>query len=118
MKKYLFVMRRLPHSGIHLQETLDMILTTAAFDQQVSLLFIDDGVFQLKIGQNPASMQLKDTAAIFTALEIYDVQHLYVERESLTARGLVIHELILPVQPIARTDINLLMAGHDVIVPD
>ena len=118
MKKYLFVLRRAPNNGNHLQEALDMILTTAAFDQSVSLLFIDDGVLQLRRGQNPQVLSLKDTAAIFSALEIYDVRQLYVESESLSARGLVKEDLLLPVELLDRCEINGLMAQYAVIVPD
>ncbi len=61
-------MRHAPHSGIQLQERLDIVLTTAAFDQQVALLFLDDGVFQLKKSQQVEKQGLKDTLAIFNAL--------------------------------------------------
>ena len=118
MKKYLFVQRRAPNNGNHLQEALDMILTTAAFDQSVSLLFLDDGVLQLRKGQNPPALALKDTAAIFSALQIYDIQELFVETESLSARGLHKQDLLLPVQVIDRHEINQLMVDYAVIVPD
>jgi len=118
MKKYLFVLRRAPNNGNHLQEMLDMILTTAAFDQSVSLLFMDDGVLQLRRGQNPEALGLKDTSAIFSVLEIYDVQELYVENESLSARGLNKDDLLLPVELLDRSEINALMSRYPVIVPD
>ncbi len=118
MRKYLFILRRLPHSGNHVQEALDLILTTAAFDQEVSVLFADDGVLQLKKRQNPAVLGLNDTAAVFGALEIYDVHALYVEIESLQARGLDTDDLILPVKAIHRREVNQLMREHDVVVPD
>ena len=115
MKKYLFVMSQAPHSGTEVQETLDIILTTAAFDQQVSLLFLDDGVFQLKDLQNPEKLGLKDTASIFKALDIYEVDKLYVEIESLQSRGLKPGGLFLPVQEFYRKDINALMQQYDVL---
>lgn len=118
MKKYLFVMRRMPNRGNHVQEALDMILTAAAFDQKVSLLFADDGVLQLKRGQLPETMGLKDSPAIFKALEIYDVHDLYAESESLVARGLAAEDLILPVRVIARQDVASLLQAHDVLIPD
>lgn len=118
MKRYLFVMRRLPHVSNHVQETLDQLLTTAAFDQDVCVLFVDDGVLQLKYGQNPAASALKDTAAIFKALSIYDVDSLYVESESLLSRGLSVEDLMLPVQVIKRIDVNALIGRQDVIVSD
>ncbi|WP_446811626.1 sulfurtransferase complex subunit TusC [Methylomonas sp. 2BW1-5-20] len=118
MKRYLFIMRRPPHCGSHLQETLDVILTAAAFDQQVALLFADEAVLQLKTHQGADGMALKDTLAIFKALQIYDVNDLYVEQESLHAAGLDTDNLILPVSILPRREIKHLMRGYDVIVPD
>lgn len=116
MKKILFIMRSMPHSGVQIQETLDVILTAAAFEQQVALLFLDDGIFQLKRGQQPHKHSLKDTASIFYALEIYDVKEFYTEIESIQERGLTIGDLSLAVQPLNRNDINTLMQQYDVIM--
>ncbi len=115
MKKFLFIMRTAPHSGIQLQERLDIVLTTAAFDQQVALLFLDDGVFQLKKLQQVEQQGLKDTLAIFNALEIYDVNDLYIEVESLQERGLKPGDLSLPVKEFYRKNINQLIQRYDVI---
>lgn len=115
MKRFLFIMRTAPHCGIQVAEMLDIILTTAAFDQQVSLLLLDDGVFQIKENQNPARLQMKDSASIYKALEIYDVHDIYVEIESLHERGLKPSDLILPVREIYRKDVNSLMLKNDVI---
>ncbi|MGZ5051456.1 MAG: sulfurtransferase complex subunit TusC [Methylobacter sp.] len=117
MKRYLFVLRKPPHSGAQVQEMLDIILTTAAFDQHVSLLLLDDGVFQLKDNQHPEIAGLKDTAAIFKALEIYDVNDIYTEVESLQERGLKPGDLNLPVQEIYRKDVAELMQRFDVVFP-
>lgn len=118
MKNYLFVMRHLPHVDSRLQETLDQLLTTAAFDQAVSLLFIDDGILQLPSGQNPAHSARKDTAAVFKALEIYDVHRLFAERESLLERGVRAEDLMLPVQLVTRAEVADLFKSSDVVVPD
>lgn len=111
-------MRHLPHVGSHVQEALDQLLTTAAFDQVVSVLFLDDGVFQLKGGQNPARLAGKDTAAIFKVLSVYDVKQLFVESESLAERGLQTDDLILPVQALSRNQVNGFMQQHQVVVAD
>lgn len=118
MKNYLFVMRHPPHISSHVQEALDQMLTTAAFDQSVTVLFLDDGVFQLKTGQNPQDMALKNTAAIFTALELYEIKDVFVETESLAERGLSMDDLILPVRAVPRAGVNELMRRHDLVVPD
>lgn len=109
-------MRTLPHQGVRLQEKLDVILTAAAFDQQVSLLFLDDGVFQLKTGQQPDNQQLKDTASIFNALEMYDVTDLYIEAESLQQCGLSLGDLSLPMKEIGGQEVGGLMKQFDIVI--
>lgn len=118
MKNYLFVLRRAPHSGSHVQEMLDIILTTAAFDQKVSLLLLDEGIFQLKKGQQAEKHGSKDTAAIFTALEIYDVHDIYAEMESLQTLGLKPSDLLLPVKECYRKDVASLMQGFEIVFTD
>ena len=115
MKSYLFVLRKPAHSGAYVQELLDIILTTAAFDQKVSILLLDDGVFQLKNGQHPENIGMKDSAAIFNALEIYDVRDIYIEAESLQERGLKGSDLCLPVEEFYRKDIAGLIKRFDVV---
>lgn len=109
-------MRAAPQGGIQVQETLDMVLTTAAMDQAVSLLFLDDGVFQLLAGQCPDVGARKQVAPMFQALPIYDVEELWVERESLEERGLDAGRLMLPVQMLARADVAAFLSRHDIAV--
>jgi tRNA 2-thiouridine synthesizing protein C len=115
MKSYLFILRKPAHSGAYVQEMLDVILTTAAFDQKVSILLLDDGVFQLKNGQQPENFGMKDTLAIFNALEVYDVNDIYTEAESLQERGLKITDLSLSVQVFYRKDVAGFMKRFDVV---
>ncbi len=105
-----------PHNGSQLQEKLDIILTAAAFEQQLALLFLDEGVFQLKNGQQPKKQGLKDTSLIFNALEVYDVQELYIEIESLQERGINSRGLSLPVKPLYRKEVNSFMKKYDIIL--
>ena len=64
------------------------MLIGAAFEQDVSLAFIDDGVYQLMRNQDTADIGTKNFALTFRALGDYDVSQIYVERESLDLRGL------------------------------
>ena len=108
-------MRTPPHYGVHLQEKLDILLTTAAFEQNLALLFLDDGVFQLKKTQQTEKQSLKDTSSIFNALEMYDVNRLYIEAESMQHRGLTTSDLSLPVEVIESKNINALMKQFQLI---
>lgn len=115
MKNYLFVLQGAPYGGIRAQEMLDIVLTTAAFDQAVAVLLLDDAVFQIKRGQRSDQVGMKDVAAIFSALNIYDVKHVYAEIESLQERGLKPDDLVLPIEAIDRKDIGALMKQYDLI---
>ncbi len=116
MKQHLFILRQASYNGLKLQENLDIILTTAAFDQPVRILFLDDAVFALKNQQNPNKQNFKDTSAIFQALKIYDIHDLYCEQESLDTRGLKLQHLCLSVKLIKRHKINEFMQKHDIII--
>ena len=115
IKRYLFILRKAPYSGTYAQEMLDIILTTAAFDQSVSILLLDDSIFQLKKHQYPEKHDMKDIATIFSALEIYDVKDIYIENESLKELGLGADDLCLPVKIIARKQLTTLMQQFDII---
>lgn len=87
-KKLLYVNRKAPHGTIYAQEALEVVLIGAAFDQDVSLAFLDDGVFQLTKGQETGAIGVKNFSATFRALGDYEVTRLFVEQESLIERGL------------------------------
>ncbi len=92
-KKFMFVNRRAPYGTIYAQESLEVVLIAAALEQDVSLLFIDDGVFQLTKGQNTEGVGMKNFSPAYAALGDYDVSKLYVEKESLEERGLTLDDL-------------------------
>jgi len=51
-KKFLYVNRKAPYGTIYALEALEVVLIGAAFEQDVSLAFVDDGVYQLTKGQD------------------------------------------------------------------
>ena len=87
-KKFLYVNRKAPHGSIYAQESLEVVLIGAAFEQDVTLAFIDDGVYQLLQNQDTGAIGSKNFSPTFRALGDYDVNKIYVERESLEMRGL------------------------------
>lgn len=115
-KKFLYVNRRVPHGTVYALESLETVLIGAAFDQDVSMLFIDDGVYQLKKEQNPEGMEFKNFAKAFRALEMYDVEKLFVEQESLAERGLSESDLLVDVEVISREQTKTLIDQQDVVL--
>lgn len=93
VKKFLYVNRKAPYGTIYALESLEVVLIGAAFDQDVSLAFLDDGVFQLTKDQNTDGIGVKNFSPTFRALGDYDVTRLYVEKESLDERGLTADDL-------------------------
>ena len=115
-KKFMFVNRTAPYGTVYALESLEVVLITAAFDQQVSLLFVDDGVWQLKKGQQTKGIETKNFSPTYRALEDYDVEKLYVERESLDARGLAEDDLIVAVTVLPAVELGQLIAEQDVVL--
>ncbi len=87
-KKFLYVNRKAPHGTVYALESLEVVLIGAAFEQDVSLAFVDDGVYQLMQNQDTAGIGSKNFSPTFKALGDYDVSKIYVEQESLEKRGL------------------------------
>ncbi|MEI6413666.1 MAG: sulfurtransferase complex subunit TusC [Pseudomonadota bacterium] len=94
IKKFLYLNRRAPYGTIYAWESLEVILIGAAFDQEVSLLFLDDGVFQLIKKQNTKGMGMKNFSPTYRTLGDYEVKCIYVDRDSLVSRGLSEVDLI------------------------
>ncbi|MFP4146403.1 MAG: sulfurtransferase complex subunit TusC [Halorhodospira sp.] len=116
IKRFMFVNRKAPHGSIYALEALEVVLIAAAFDQDVSLAFLDDGVLQLRQGQNAKAIDMKNFAPTFRALEDYDIEKLYVEREALAERGLTEEDLVVPVTVVDRRRMSELMAEQDVVL--
>lgn len=115
-KKFIYINRRAPHGTVYALEALETVLIGAAFDQDVSVLFIDDGVYQLKKDQNTESLELKNFSKAFRALEMYDVEKLFVESESLQERGLSADDLLVDVEILERSKVSELIEQQDVVL--
>jgi tRNA 2-thiouridine synthesizing protein C len=116
IKKFMFVNRKAPYGTIYALESLEVVLITAAFDQDVSLAFLDDGIYQLKKGQQTKGIETKNFSPTYRALEGYDIEKLYVEKESLEARGLTEDDLLVDVTVLGRKELGELMGQQDVVL--
>ena len=116
IKRFMFVNRKAPYGTVYALESLETVLISAAFDQDVSVVFLDDGVFQLKKGQDTAGINMKNFSPTFRALDGYDVEKLYVEKESLEARGLTEADLVVDVEVLGTDELREIMAAQDVVI--
>ena len=92
-KKFMYVNRKAPYGTIYAWESLEVVLIGAAFEQDVSVAFIDDGVFELTKGQDTSAAGFKNFSPTYAALGDYEVNKIYVEKESLEERGLTLDDL-------------------------
>ena len=126
-KRFMFVNRRAPYGSIYALEILEMVLISAAFEQHAAIVFIDDGVFQIKKGQDTKSLGIKNFSPTYGVVEMEKqdaeedddmdmVWRIIVERESMEARGLDADDLIVGVEVMAAQDLSALMAEQDVVL--
>ena len=119
IKKFLYVNRKAPYGSIYALESLEVVLIGAAFEQDVSLAFIDDGVYQLKKNQKTSvsdGIGVKDFSKTYRALEGYDVEKLYVDKKSMEERGLTTDDLLVEVEIFDDTQMAELMEQQDVVL--
>ena len=115
VKKFMYVNRKAPYGTIYALESLEVVLIAAAFDQDVSLAFIDDGVYQIAKGQRTKAIDVKNFSPTYRALEGYDIEKLYVAKESLEQRGLTEEDLLVDVQVVSAAEMADLMDQQDVV---
>jgi tRNA 2-thiouridine synthesizing protein C len=94
IKKFMYVNRRAPYGTIYAWESLEVVLIGAAFEQDVSLAFVDDGVYQIMKNQDTSELGIKNFSPTYSALGDYDINKIYVEKESLEERGLTVDDLL------------------------
>jgi len=119
IKKFLYVNRKAPYGTIYALESLEVVLIGAAFDQDVSMAFIDDGVYQLKNNQQTSvtsGIGMKDFSKTYRALEDYDVEKLYVDKKSMEERGLTKDDLIVDVEILDDAQMAEMMEQQDVVL--
>ena len=94
IKKFMYLNRRAPYGTIYAWESLEVVLIGAAFDQEVSLMFMGDGVFQVVKGSDTSESDMKNFMPTYRTLGDYGVRHMYVDKASLEERGLTTDDLI------------------------
>ncbi len=92
-KTFVYINRKAPYGSVYALESLEVVLIGAAFEQDVKLVFMDDGVFQLTDNQDPGGIGMKNFSKTYAALGDYDVSQIYVDQQSLEERGLSLDDL-------------------------
>lgn len=93
-KKILVIHTKPALNDLQGKETLDLELIFGAYEQDVSVLFYHQGVFQALAKQTPEAIGQKDYFATIKALSIYDIDKVYACQLSLEQFGLGENELL------------------------
>lgn len=112
MKSNLIINTKPPHSGQSTKEGQDAALAFAAFGVELGVLFIDDGIFQLRKNQTAQPGQ-KHTAATFASFPLYDINNVYVCKEDMITRGLCEDDLTINVTLVDRAELKKLLNQYD-----
>lgn len=118
MKRILFFLRQAPYAGSAALETIESALVAGVFDQSVSVLFADQGVWQLVGDQDGALIGARTLGRVLGALPEYGVNDVFVCARSLERGNLRMEDLVLPVRLLSPSEISELLAGQDVVVND
>jgi tRNA 2-thiouridine synthesizing protein C len=114
LKKILFISRHAPYGSPLAKDALDAILATSAYGQDIALLFMDDGIFQLLPSQQAEHIGQKSFSAQLQALSLYDINKVYVHQESLEKRDIRINDLSLSqIQILDNPGVKKLIAEQD-----
>jgi tRNA 2-thiouridine synthesizing protein C len=115
-KSIAIINSKAPFSSNYGKDSLDVALIFGSFEQDVSLYFQGDGVYQLIEKQNSEVISVKNYLKTFSAFEFYDIEHIYVCRQSLIDRGLAEEYHIENVQTLMPIEFALKLQQHNHIL--
>ena len=105
--KLAFLFCTAPHGNAISREGLDALLAATAFcdEEEIGVFFIDDGVLNLLVGQNPELLLQKDFIRTFKLLDLYDIEQRFVCADSLDQYNVQTEQLIISAEKIDRTSL-------------
>lgn len=107
------ISRQAPYHSHLARGALDAALAAAVFEQDISLLFMDDGIWQLIAQQRTEAAFTKSVEKTLRSLELYDVEQLYFEQASAAVRGIGSQEFCVRCEPV--TDVASFIDTFDVV---
>ena len=117
MTKLLFVFRHAPYGQALAWEALDALLASASYGQEVSVVFLDEGVFQLLPEQAPEALPQKSYGTRLGLLSLYELEPIYVHSDSCRERGIAMDSLVLDgLRPLNSEQLGQLLAEQDQIL--
>lgn len=94
MKSIAIIFNKAPYGSQSSRELLDIALMAAAFDMPIRAVFTGDGVYQLLNNQQPESLEIKNHSPTFKAMELYGIEDVFIDKNSLDERELSSSQLM------------------------
>jgi sulfur relay (sulfurtransferase) DsrF/TusC family protein len=118
-KDILIVIRRGPYGGFQAAEGLRHANGAISLGFRPIVVLVDDGVYLAQTDQNPGQspwLSLGETLEELVARGLYEKKdapaEFYVEKESLSERGLDPEELVEDLEPVDHRKVSELLAGN------
>ncbi len=89
-----------PHGSAHGREGLDYLLAMASFYDDVTAVFIGDGIYQLLKDQTPVNVLSRNHSKTFKLMDMYGIEKVYVSDKDLVERKLTVEDLIVDVKTV------------------
>ena len=115
-KRMLVVIRHSPYGSSLAKASLDVVLAAAAFDQNIALLFLGDGVLQLIPRQESSALGKKNIGRQLASLPLYDIDSVYVDAEAAARYNIDLPTSPVDTQSISPGEIHQLMTEFDHIL--
>lgn len=126
-KTFTFMNRKAPYGTVYALEVLETVLISAAFEQHANIVFLDDGVYQIKAGQDTTGIGMKNFSPTFGIIEMEkedadeddDIDmnwRIIVEKESMEARGLTKDDFKVDVEILSAAELADVIDASDCVI--
>ncbi|AIW20047.1 sulfurtransferase [Vibrio coralliilyticus] len=116
MSQLTYLFRSAPHGSASGREGVDALLAASAYCEDISVLFIGDGVYQLIAGQQTGNILSKDYSPMLKLFDLYDIEQVYVCSDSLAERGLAQADLVIDAESLSVVDMQAQLHRADKVL--
>ena len=115
--KVAVLMRKAPYGSVYTAEGLRTLMGIGVFEMDISVVFMDDGVYALVKNQDPAKLDMKPLGDAFPMLGEMGVKRFFVHDQSLAERGLTVDDLVLPATVVGSAEISQVLQDSTKVLP-
>jgi tRNA 2-thiouridine synthesizing protein C len=115
--KVAVLMRKAPYGSVYTAEGFRSMMGVGVFEMDISVVFVDDGVYALVKGQNPAGLDMKPLGDGFSMLPDFGVTKFYVHDQSLSERGLTTNDLVIDTEIVDDAGVSRVLESCGIVLP-